>query len=195
MKRPHARILVTAAAAASAVGLAVAPASAATWTVSPANTSITATQSGNTVMSSGSAKITCTGGSITGSTSNGANAVLATIGSGSESGCKDSVVGASWTITLSGGTLTGSSYSNGVTTGTISGVTAKASSSVCSFTASGSLNGTYTNSSGTLSITGGSLTLSNVSGFGCGLGGIKSGSTGSVTGNYTVSPGVTITAA
>lgn len=146
-------------------------------------------------MSSGSAKITCTGGSITGTTGDGTNGVLATLSSGSESGCTDSVLGSSWTITLSGGTLTGSSYSSGVTTGTITGITAKASSSVCSFTASGSLNGTYTNSSGTLSITGGSLTLSNVSGTFCGLGGISNGSTGSVTGNYTLSPGVTVTAA
>lgn len=194
MHRTSARILVGAAAAASAIGLAVNPASAATWTVSPANTAITATQSGNTVMSSGSAKITCTGGSIKGTTGSGANGQLATISSGSESGCTDNVLGSSWTITLSGGTLNGSSYSNGVTTGTISGLTAKASSSVCSFTASGTANATYTNSTGTLSITGGSLTLSNVSGWGCGLGGISNGSTGSVTGSYKVSPNVTVTA-
>lgn len=202
MKRAHAGILVGAAAAVSAIGFAVPSASAATWTVSPANTAITATANSNIVMSSGSSKITCTGGSGTGTTGDGSNAAsLATVNSFSGSGCKDNVLGGSWTIKLTGGTLGGSSYnaSTGVTTGTISGGTVTASGSdlglTCSFTATGTLNGTYTNGSHTLAVTGGTATISNVSGSGCGLGGIKNGSSGTVTGSMSVSPAVTISAA
>lgn len=199
MKKAHARILVGAAAAVSALGLAVPSASAATWTVSPANTAFTATQSGNLVMTSGSTTITCTAGKESGTTGDGSNAAaLATLSNGSESGCTDSVAGGSWTVSLSGGSLAGSSYSNGVTTGTINGMTAKASGSDfglgCSFTATGTLTATYTNSSATLKITGGTMTLSNVSGAGCGFAGIANGNTGSVTGAYVASPAITVTA-
>lgn len=193
MKRSHARILVGGAAAMAALGLCAGQADAATWTVSPANTAFTATQSGSTTMSSGSATITCTGGSVSGTSGDGSNAAaLATLSSGSESGCTDSVLGGSWTISLSGGSLSGSSYdsSTGTTTGTITGITATASGSdlgeSCSFTASGTVNATYANP-GTLTITGGSMTLSDVSGSACSLGGISNGSTGSVTGTYDVS--------
>lgn len=200
MKRAHAGILATALGTVSVIGLAASPASAASWTVTPANTAISATASSNIVMSSGSSKITCTGGSGSGTTGDGTNAAaLATVSSFSGSGCKDNILGGSWTMKLTGGNLGGTSYnsSTGTTTGTISGGTVTASGSdlglTCSFTATGTLNGTYTNSTDTIAITGGTATLSNVSGSGCGLGGISNGSTGTVTGSIKVSPGVTIT--
>ncbi|MCL2585740.1 MAG: hypothetical protein FWE35_25180 [Streptosporangiales bacterium] len=201
MKRSHAGIVVGAIAAASALGFAATPASAATWSVSPANTTIKATSNGNVVLTGGSAKITCTSASGSGTTGDGSNAAdLATIGTVNGSGCTDSVLGGSWTITMSGGDLAGTSYdaSTGTTTGTLTGATLHASGSdlglTCSFDATGTLDGTYTNSSGVLAITGGSATISNVSGSSCGLGGISNGSSGSVSGSFTVSPNVTISA-
>lgn len=196
MHRTTARILVGAAAAASTVGLAIGPASAATWAVSPANTAFTATQSGSATMKTGSTTVTCTGGSVSGTTGSSTASDLATLSSGSESGCSSSI-GGSVSVSLSGGDLAGSSYSNGVTTGTVSGLTAKASVSelglTCSITASGSPAGTYTNSSSKLAITNGTMTITSASGSACGLVGISSGDTVTVNAAYVASPAITVT--
>lgn len=103
---------------------------------------------------------------------------------------------------MSGGQISGISYdpNTGTAIVSVAGFTAKAKGSdfglSCSVSAAGTLSGTYTNP-GTLRVTG-TVTLSNVSGLGCSLGGISNGSTGSVSGTYEItSPpgGVTVGAA
>ena len=93
--------------------------------------------------------------------------------------------------------LNAASYANGVTTGTLSGITASMSGLFCSASVAGTsastagtVNGTYTNSTATLSVTGGDLHVWNVSGC---FGLINSGDAVSITANYAMSPGQTIT--
>lgn len=203
MKRPHARILASTATIIAVLGLSLgtlgtAPASAATWTVTPPDTAFIATQSGNLTLSSGSDGITCTGGSLNGTTGDGSNpAALLLFSAGSESGCTST---GSWSLTLSGGEFSGSSYSGGVTTGSMPGFTLTVSGSdlglTCSFTLTGA-TATYANpgveaSDGVLQIDG-PVTVSGVTGPACSLSGISNGSTASLNLTYDI-PGVTITA-
>lgn len=208
MKKTLVRVLSGGAVTTAALGLAAsqALASGGTWTISPANTAYSASLSGSAVMTSGSASITCTGSTVNGTTGSSpvtaSPAPLASIGTGSFSGCRDSIANGSWTVSMSGGELEGVSFSNGVSTGEITGITAKASGSdlglSCSFTATGSVpsgDATFTNP-GTLKITGASLTLSGVSGSACGLAGLSNGKTATFKATYTVtspSGGITVT--
>jgi hypothetical protein len=94
--------------------------------------------------------------------------------------------------------LKGSSFLNGVTHGSITGIMASISGSGCSATiagltatSNGKVTGTYTNSTGILKISGGgNLHIWNVSGC---FGAINSGDASGFTGSYTISPKQTIT--
>jgi len=94
--------------------------------------------------------------------------------------------------------LNASSFSGGVTHGSITGITASISGSGCTATVAGitatskgKTTGTYTNSTHILKVSGGNLHVWNVS-SGC-LGLINSGDASTFTGSYTISPAQTIT--
>ncbi|MFE6647881.1 hypothetical protein ACFVJS_15035 [Nocardioides sp. NPDC057772] len=140
--------------------------------------------------------VTCSGSSISGSTTVGqglSGTGIATLNGSSVSftdctgplGIEFTITGSgSWALNATGDTA------SGTTAGNISGITAKVSGSGCSFTASGSVAGNYTNgaSSGTLSLPGSeaTLTLANVSGFMCGMAGIANGDKVSFAATYAV---------
>jgi len=90
------------------------------------------------------------------------------------------------------------SEKSGVVTGTLTGIKATLSGTDCSASvagttasATGKVNGTYTNSTGVLKVSGGNLHLWNVSGC---LGLVNSGDASTFTGSYTITPKQTITA-
>jgi hypothetical protein len=94
--------------------------------------------------------------------------------------------------------LNASTFSSGVTHGSITGITASISGSGCTATVAGTTattkgktTGTYTNSTHILKVSGGNLHIWNVS-AGC-LGLIASGDASSFVGSYTITPGQTIT--
>ena len=94
--------------------------------------------------------------------------------------------------------LNASSFSGGVTHGSITGITASLNGSGCTATVAGTTatskgktTGTYTNSTHILKVSGGNLHVWNVS-SGC-LGLINSGDASTFTGSYTISPAQTIT--
>jgi hypothetical protein len=94
--------------------------------------------------------------------------------------------------------LNATKYSSGVTTGTITGVTASLSGNGCTATVAGTtakspgtVNASYSNKTHILTSSGGNLHVWNVS-SGC-LGLINSGDPSSFTGTYTISPAQTIT--
>jgi hypothetical protein len=94
--------------------------------------------------------------------------------------------------------LNASSFSGGVTHGSITGITASLNGSGCTATVAGitatskgKTTGTYTNSTHILKVSGGNLHVWNVS-SGC-LGLINSGDASTFTGSYTISPAQTIT--
>jgi hypothetical protein len=93
--------------------------------------------------------------------------------------------------------LNGSTYSSGVTHGSITGIKASISGSGCTATVAGTssstpgkVKGTYTNSTHVLKVSGGNLHIYNVS-SGC-LGLINTGDPSTFTGSYTISPAQTI---
>ncbi|WP_328535735.1 hypothetical protein [Streptomyces sp. NBC_00344] len=89
--------------------------------------------------------------------------------------------------------------STGVTTGTITGISAKLSGATCNAdidgpsganTGSGSVNATYTNSTHTLAVSGGNLRPYNATGC---LGLINNGDATTFVSSYVVSPALTVT--
>lgn len=93
--------------------------------------------------------------------------------------------------------LNGTSYSGGVTHGSITGIKATISGTGCSASvagtkasANGMVTGTYTNSTGILKVSGGNLHIWNVKGC---FSLIKSGDPSTFTGSYKISPKQTIT--
>jgi hypothetical protein len=192
-------------AAAAIVGLSAGPALAATtWTVSPGG-SITATAGTTTLKDTGTGTtLKCTSSSAKGSVKSGSGLSgtgLGSITSLTFSSCTGPL-GLTFTVTSSAFPwhLNASSYSSGVTSGTLSGIHAKLSGPSCSATVdgtsstadNGTADATYTNSSGALKVltTGGNLHIYGVSGC-AGL--IKSGDGSTFSGTYTVSPKQTIT--
>ena len=94
--------------------------------------------------------------------------------------------------------LNATSFSNGVTKGTITKVTASLSGNGCTATVAGTTatstgktNGSYSNSTHVLTASGGNLHVWNVS-AGC-LGLINSGDASTFSGSYKITPGQTIT--
>lgn len=192
-------------AAAAVIGLSAGPALAATtWTVSPGG-SITATGGKTTLKDTGTGTtLNCTSSSGKGSVKSGSGLSGTGIGSITSltfSSCTGPL-GLTFTVTSSAfpWSLNATSFSSGVTSGTISGVHAKLSGPSCSATVdgtsatadNGTVDVTYTNSTGVLKVltTGGNLHIYGVSGC-AGL--IKSGDASTFSGSYTVSPKQTIT--
>ena len=147
------------------------------------------------------AVLTCTSSSSSGTINAEADPTVGTITALSFSGCTGPL-GLTFTVTNSNfpWTLTASAFnsSTGVTTGKISGIKSHLSGPSCSAdvagataTTPGSVNVTYTNSTGVLKVSGGTLDIFNVSGC-AGL--IMTNDESTFTGSYTVSPKQTIKA-
>ncbi|WP_335982679.1 hypothetical protein [Streptomyces sp. CA2R106] len=191
--------VVTGAAFAAALGLAISPASAAgTWTVTGGG-AFTGTST-NTVLkdTATGTTLTCKTSTATGTAANttGASGTgIASIASVAWTSCSGPL-GITFTVTADGTpwALNAVSYSGGVTTGTLTGVKAHISGLGCTATFAGAssttaatLDVTYTNSTHDLKVLGtGNLHAYNVSGTCLGL--INSGDATTYSGDYTVSP-------
>ena len=180
-------------AGASALALAFStPALALSWTVTSGG-AVTAVNSGPIAFQDVTAGITasCTTGSGAGSVPNGFNTPVGTLSSLSLSGCASTSPAISFTLTVntagSAINVTGPTV-GGVTPGNISGltVTAKAFGGLCTLTAGGgTLNGSYTNSTGALATTSATgVTVTSVN-AGC-LGIVKKGDVASLSGTFIV---------
>jgi hypothetical protein len=190
--------VVTGAAFAAVLGLAASPAFALTSVVTGSSTSgaITASAATPTLTDTTTGtKLTCTSSSATGNVPNGTHTPVGTISAATFATCKGpagitftvTAQGTPWSINATGAT------SGGVTAGSLTGVRAKLSG-LCNATFAGSasstsgatLTGTYTNSTHTLSITGGSLKAYSVSGLCLGL--INNNDLATFNAKYVVSP-------
>jgi len=180
-------------AGASALALAFStPALALSWTVTSGG-AVTAVNSGPIAFQDVTAGITasCTTGSGAGSVPNGFNTPVGTLSSLSLSGCASTSPAISFTLTVntagSAINVTGPTV-GGVTPGKLSGitVTAKAFGGLCTLTAGGgTLNGSYTNSTGALATTSATgVTVTSVN-AGC-LGIVKKGDVASLSGTFIV---------
>jgi len=196
-------IMVVAAAAATVACLGSGPAMAAsTWTITPGGaatgtsgtTTLKDTSTGTTLTcKSSTAKATLKSGS-------GQTNPIGTINTLTFATCTGPL-GLTFTVSVTTSpTLTGNSYSGGVTQGTVGKIHANLSGPGCtaevdgtSATANnGSVNGTYTNSTGNLAIltTGGNLHIYDVSGC---FGLVNSGDATTFSATYAISPKQTIT--
>jgi len=178
---------VTAAAAASALGLGVASANAAGWTATP--TGAFTASSSNVSMADGSISAKCSS-TASGTLQDSSN--IGTISSISfpQSSCS-SAVGSPTVTATTPWQLEAVSYdsSSGVTTGYIDDIKASVSLLGCNFTVSGSAGATYTNGSGTLAVATDSshgLKVTSASGLLC-TGLISVGDSVSFTADYAVS--------
>jgi hypothetical protein len=200
MRKTSALGLAATAAAAALVGVA-APASAdTTWTVSPGGAT-TATAGTTTVKDSATGTaITCTSSTADATVASGtglSGTGIATVNSIALNGCTGPLgISFSGSIT-STASLNAESYADGVTSGSLTGIQGSGSSFLCSFTVAGTsastpgtVTGTYTNSTSTLSTSGGDLHIWNVSGC---FGFVKSGDPVTFTASYALSPAQTIT--
>ena len=205
-KRISTIITAAGAAAAMAVALGTAPSfattAAKTFTVSPGGVASAAgpaqvkdTKTG-TIAKCSSLNLSATlkkGSGLKG-------AKIATITTGSFTGCKIGTIAVSVTANGFPWFLNATSYASGVTTGTITGIDLVATATGCSATLDGTaagadngkVKGTYTNSTGVLKLltTGGNLHAWGV--VGC-LGLINDGDPAQPSGSTTVSPKQTIT--
>jgi len=198
-------LLITSAAAALAVGVGTTAAMAATtWSVSPGGAATA--KSGKTILKdtkTGTA-LTCTSSSSSVTLKKGhglPGAKLGTITKLSFTSCTGPL-SLKFTVTVNNLPyyLNAVSYSSstGTTKGTITGIDAKLSGTGCSAIVDGTaagkhngqVNGTYSNSKHTLTISGGNLHIYSVSGC---FGLIKTGDPASYSATYTVSPAQTIT--
>lgn len=205
MRKHLTAILLGSGAAALALGIGTAAmaTTATTWTIKPGGavtgsagtTKLTDKNTGTVLTCKSSAtKATLKKGS-------GQTNPLGKITSATFSTC--TALSLSFTVTTNASTTTpwklnGSTFSSGVTHGSITGIRANLSGSGCSATvggttasSTGKVTGTYTNSTGILKVTGGNLHVWNVS-TGC-LGQINSGDATTFAGSYTISPKQTIT--
>jgi hypothetical protein len=210
LKRFSAIVLAGGAAAALTIGLGTtssfATTAAKTWTVTPGgtitgkatNVKLTDTAS-NTVLT---CKTSGAGGTAkSGSGQKGTD--LVPITSSTFTTCSGPL-SLTFTVTTSASTsnpweLSATTYASGVTHGTLTNIKATLSGTGCSATvggttatATGSVKGTYTNSTGKLKIlpTGGTLHIWNVSGC---FGLLTNGDASSFVGTYTITPKQTIT--
>ena len=195
-------ILVMGAATAAVIGLTSAPAfSATTFTVKPGG-AITA-KAGKTTLkdkNTGST-LSCASSSGKGSVKSGSG--LSGTGIGSISALSFSTctgpLGLTFTVKTTGfpWKLNAKTFSGGVTKGTITGIKATLTGPSCSATvagatasSTGTVNVSYSNSTGKLTTSGGNLHVFNVNGC-AGL--INSGDATAFTGSYAISPKQTIT--
>jgi hypothetical protein len=195
MRRFVTSTLVMGAAAAGALALGAPSALAATWTVTNPNASgafSSSLHSGTTVAfrdTTTNQPFNCTGSSVPGSAPSGtglSGTGVATLSGGTFSGCT--------------GNLNAVSYSGGVTSGTITGLSATLSIhdllGTCTAAVSGEVDhATYTNSTHQLKIvadTTPKLTITSATGSGC-AGLIRSGDKATFAATYDVTPAITIT--
>jgi hypothetical protein len=205
-RKMRARVLFATAAAAAAVALTASQAMAATWTVTGGGTVHSSLSKGTTLSISvkttslGTITLTCKASTLSGTVPNGKGLSGTGIGHitgatfGSSSSKCTGPLGSTGTGTITKGTkwaLNAVSYSSGVTTGTITSVSATVSFQdplgSCTAVAAGTVKGTYTNSTGILKLTSGALTVKSSSGSGCG--GSLNGDSASLstgTGGYNV---------
>jgi hypothetical protein len=199
------RILITGAATAATIGVTagVALAVAITFTITPGG-AITAKAGTTTLTDTKTGSVlTCKSSSSSGTLKKGSGISGSDLGSITKltfSGCTGPL-GLTFTVADKHfpWTLGGTSYKNGVTTGSISGIEAQLTGSGCSAfvagttaTTPGKVNVTYSNSTGKLSVltTGGTLHVWKVNGC-AGL--INSGDSTTFKGVYTVTPKQKIT--
>ncbi len=208
MRRFVTSTLLVGAAAAGALALGAPSALAATWTVTNPNASgafSSSLHSGTTVAfrdTTTNQPFNCTGSSVPGSAPSGtglSGTGVATLSGGTFSGCTGNL-GSSGTASLSTGSLNAVSYSGGVTSGTITGLSATLSIhdllGTCTAAVSGEVDhATYTNSTHQLKIvadTTPKLTITSATGSGC-AGLIRSGDKATFAATYDVTPAITIT--
>jgi hypothetical protein len=211
MRKSSASALVLAAAAATTLAVTT-PAFAATWTVSSGGT-ITGTLSGTATLrdTTTGQNVTCTVATASGSIPNGTGLAGAGIGKitastfGTSATKCSGPLGSSFTAVLTPGTtwkINAVSYNatTGVTSGTITGVSATVTGSslfgACDSVVTGSANtATYTNSTHVLKVAADAtpaLTISSVTGSGC-VGLINNNDKATLAASFTISPSVKIT--
>jgi hypothetical protein len=177
------------------------PAFAATWTVTPGG-AVTGTAGTTTLKdtATGSA-LNCASSTTNATVQSGSGlsgTAIATVTSANFNSCKGPL-GIKFNVSTTDVAyqLNAVSYAGGVTSGTLDNITATLSGPLCSAsvggttaTTPGTVNGTYTNSTHTLSVSGGNLHVWNVSGC---FGLLHSGDPVSYVASYVLSPALTIT--
>lgn len=200
MRKSSATGLVAAVVAASLTGIST-PAYAATWTVTPGG-AVTGTAGTTTLKDTRSgAALTCTSSTTNATVQSGtglSGTAIATVTSAAFNSCRGPL-GIRINVTTDNVAyqLNATSYAAVVTTGTLENISATMSGPLCSATVGGDVptspgvvNGTYTNSTRTLAVSGGNLHVWNVSGC---LGLLRTGDAVSYTASYVLSPALTIT--
>ncbi|GAA2132739.1 hypothetical protein GCM10009760_08060 [Kitasatospora kazusensis] len=197
--------MVAAVALTAALGLTAGSASAAgTWTATPGGAWTAKATTPKLTDTSTGTQLTCSSSSAAGTLQSGSGLSgtgISSITSVGWTSCSGPF-GITFTVTANGlpWALNAVSYNatTGVTTGTITGVKAHISGAGCtadfagtSSTTAATLNGTYTNSSHTLSLSGGNLHAYNVSGSCLGL--LNSGDAATYVANYVLAGAQTIT--
>ena len=189
-------ILVSAATTAAVLGLGANAAMATTFTVSPAG-AVTATQSGSSTLKDVTTNntLTCTGGSGKATLSASSNgSPIGTITALTYSGCTGPL---SLTFKVTANSLpynlnvTSFNSSTGVSSGTITGINAALSGPSCTATVKGTVDASYSNSTGNLTVSpdGSALTVTAAS---C-LGIVATGNVVDYNAVYSISPKQTIT--
>ena len=168
------------------------PAAAATWTVSPGGP-FTGT-AGSVVFTDvvTGIRLQCTASTVSGQLSSGTglsgtglfSATFGFSGCGGPLGLTISITPCAIPI------FNAESYSNGVTTGTVTNICLRFSSPSCAFTVAGSASWTYTNSTGVLRIFGPGTLISSVSGC---FGLVRNGDTMSIDAIFVLRPPPVIT--
>jgi hypothetical protein len=196
MHRKMIAILGTAATTATLLGLGSTAAMATTYTVSPAG-AVTATQSGNSTLKDVSTgnTLTCTAGSGKATLSASSNgSPIGTISALTYSGCTGPL-SLSFTVTANSLpydlNVTAYNSGTGVSTGTITGINAALSGPGCSATVKGTVDASYSNSTGNLTVSpdGSALTVTAAS---C-LGIVATGNVVNYNAVYSISPKQKIT--
>lgn len=186
--------------AAVVVGIGT-PAFAADWTVTPGG-AVTGTGGTTTLKDTRSgATLTCASSTTDATVQSGSGlsgTAIATVTAATFNTCKGPL-GINLDVTTGAVAyqLNAVSYADGVTSGTLENITASISGLLCSAsvagttaTTPGTVTGTYTNSTHTLSVSGGNLHIWNVSGC---FGLLKAGDPVSYVASYVLSPALTIT--
>jgi hypothetical protein len=128
---------------------------ATTFTVTNGGTDLAATQQGSSTLVDGSSTLTCTGGSGDVTIKNGSGQSgtdLAQLSSVAFSGCTGPF-GIAFTVSPVGTwELNAASSSGGTTTGTVVDVDANLSGTLCTATVTGTVDASYNNTTGTLTI-------------------------------------------
>jgi hypothetical protein len=205
MRKRLTTVLLSSGAAALALGLAtttaMASSTASTWTVKPGG-SVKASGSGQVKDARSGTVAKCSSIKLSGTLKKGhglSGKGIGTIKSGSFTGCKIATITVTVKVHGLPWKLNASSFKNGVTTGTVSGIDLKATAPGCSATLDGSKaganNGTtkisYSNSTGKLKLLG-SGNLHSWAVSGC-FGLVQNGDVQKASGTETVTPKQTIT--